>query len=182
MLAFDIETTGLNFYSDRITVASIYDPERNIERNFNFMVGDVVQNIHDFLLALDEADTLCAYNGVKFDLPFIIQRFHIRPERYTPWFLKLYDPFQFCSLIFRSSCSLNRILETNGEEVKTGSGLQAVQWAEEGEWEKLESYCMMDTKLTWKISSRNDVVIPLTRKKPIVCRMKCGERLSFEAA
>lgn len=173
MLAFDIECTGLNMYSDRITVASVYDPDHDppIKHTYNFMHGDVDNNIRDFLQTLDDAEVLCAFNGVRFDLPFIIQRFHVPPERYTPWYLKLFDYFEVAKLVFNSSCSLNRLLESNGEEVKTSSGLQAVKWAEEGEWEKLEDYCMMDTVLTHKISQRGGVYIPLTRKKHVVCTL-----------
>lgn len=184
MLAFDIECTGLNMYSDRITVASVYDPDSvpPIKHTYNFMVGDVQGNIEAFLDTLDRADTLCAFNGVKFDLPFIIERFHVKQERYVPWFLKLFDYFEVCRLVFGSSCSLNNLLIANDEEVKTSSGMQAVIWAEEGQWEKLEEYCMADTMLTWKISTRPDVIIPLTRKKKRVrAEFAGGQPMSFEA-
>jgi uncharacterized protein YprB with RNaseH-like and TPR domain len=37
MLAFDIETEGLDSDRDGITVASVYDPDRGIKKTFFFM-------------------------------------------------------------------------------------------------------------------------------------------------
>ena len=45
--------------------------------------------------------------------------------------MKLFDYFEVCRLGFGSSCSLNNLLKANGEEVKSSSGAQAVQWAAE---------------------------------------------------
>jgi uncharacterized protein YprB with RNaseH-like and TPR domain len=79
MLSFDIETEGLNKYSDRISVACIYDPDRNIQKSFNFLRKDedTKKNIEDFLKELDDAESLCSFNGARFDIPFIIQRFNV---------------------------------------------------------------------------------------------------------
>ena len=76
MLAFDIETEDLDSRYNQITVASIYDPERGISRTFNFLKDpEKFQSERDeFVKALDEADTLCCFNGVRFDMPFIAQR------------------------------------------------------------------------------------------------------------
>lgn len=66
--------------------------------------------------------------------------------------------------MFGSSCGLNTLLRANGEDVKTSSGKQAVIWAEQGAWQELEEYCLADTVLTARISSRAEVVLPLTGK------------------
>jgi DNA polymerase III epsilon subunit-like protein len=169
MLSFDIETTGLNKKKDRITVASVYDPDRNIKKSFNFMLDDRDSNISEFLAHLDDAVYLCAFNGVRFDIPFIVHHFSVERERYTKWFLKIFDYFEICKLGFSSSCSLNKLLEANGEEIKISNGMQAVIWANEGKWKLLEDYCMMDTILTHKISTRKLVILPLNGKKSINC-------------
>lgn len=83
--------------------------------------------------------------------------------------MKLFDYFEVCKIYFGSSCSLNRLLEINGEEVKTSSGMQAVIWAKEEKWDELIDYCMADTILTHKISCREKVVIPLTRIGNVSC-------------
>jgi uncharacterized protein YprB with RNaseH-like and TPR domain len=76
MLSFDIETEGLDSRFDEITVASIYDPDRGIKRSFNFLANKSkqVQEREDFLQALDEADSLCCFHGIRFDIPFVCRR------------------------------------------------------------------------------------------------------------
>jgi uncharacterized protein YprB with RNaseH-like and TPR domain len=91
MLAFDIETQGLHSDVDDITVASVYDPARDIKKTFFFIRDghDRQQNIDDFLKILDDAPSLCCFNGVRFDIPFIIARFSVPQERYAKWFIKV---------------------------------------------------------------------------------------------
>jgi hypothetical protein len=169
MLSFDIETEGLNSDTDGITVASVYDPERSIRQTFFFMRPgyDRQENIDGFLGMLDEAPSLCCFNGIRFDVPFIIKAFGVEPARYTAWFLKIFDYFEICKLVFSSSCGLNTMLSANGEEVKNSCGMQAVHWAKEGRWEELDEYCMRDTILTHILSSRTRVHIPLTGKRAV---------------
>jgi hypothetical protein len=116
---------------------------------------------------LDDAPSLCCFNGVRFDVPFIIKVFHVEPERYTRWFCKIFDYFEICKLVFSSSCGLNTMLRANGEAVKSSCGMQAVYWAREGKWEELDEYCMQDTVLTHVLSSRVRVEIPLTGKRRV---------------
>lgn len=168
MLSFDIETEGLNSAKHRITVASVYDPSRNIRRTYNFLnAGDEMERrsrIRLFLKDLDDAPTLCCFNGVKFDVPFIAARFQVSPERVHGWMLKLFDIFEVCRLVYGSSCSLNNLLLANKREVKSGSGLQAVEWACQKKWDLLEDYCMQDTVLTHEIScvQRGRIELPLS--------------------
>jgi hypothetical protein len=91
-----------------------------------------------------------------------VHRFNIPDEQQGRWVLKLFDYFEVCKLAFGSSCSLNNLLKANGEDVKSSSGAQAIEWAKNQEWELLEDYCMQDTVLTHKISTRAVVHIPLT--------------------
>lgn len=175
MLSFDIETEGLDPRKHRITVASIYDPQRGICHTYNFLKKDddyhdddddeqqLQDTINTFLQQLDDAPALCCFNGVKFDVPFIAKRFNVSPTRVHAWMLKLFDIFEICRLVYGSSCSLNALLAANGKEVKSGSGLQAIEWARQGQWELLEEYCMRDTVLTHEISTTQRVVeLPLS--------------------
>lgn len=101
MLAFDIETTGLNRFSDRITVASVHDAERNYSKNFNFCVGDVEGAKRAFLKELDAADVICGFNASRFDLPFIIQRFNVPASQYQKWYVVVLRAFHgnVCAVI-----------------------------------------------------------------------------------
>jgi hypothetical protein len=107
-------------------------------------------------------------------LSFGILRFSIPEEQQGRWILKLFDYFEVCKLAFGSSCSLNNLLKANGEDVKSSCGSQAIEWAREGKWDLLEDYCMKDTMLTHKISTRGTVNIPLTGwGKEVTCLHSC---------
>jgi uncharacterized protein YprB with RNaseH-like and TPR domain len=131
MLSFDIETEGLCSSKHRITVASVYDPCRSIQKTFNFVdtndASEIQARVDAFLQTLDDAPALCCFNGVKFDVPFIAHRFSVPSERVHGWMLKLFDIFEVCRLVYGSSCSLNSLLTANGKEVKSSSGLQACE-------------------------------------------------------
>lgn len=79
MLAFDIETEGLQRSTDRIIVASVYDPDRGVSRTFHFMKDPAIFEAEraDFIQAMDEAPALCSFNGIRFDIPFIAARLSV---------------------------------------------------------------------------------------------------------
>lgn len=79
----------------------------------------------------------------------------------------MFDYFEICKLVFSSSCALNTVLRANGEDVKSSCGMQAVYWARDKEWEKLDAYCMKDTVLTHVVSMRTRVELPLTGQKRV---------------
>lgn len=68
MLSFDIETEGLNKRKNRITVAAVYDPDKGIERCYNFIKGtsdEIHSEVCGFLEQLDKAEALCSFNGAR---------------------------------------------------------------------------------------------------------------------
>lgn len=204
MLSFDIETEGLDWSVHRIAVACVYDPSRNIEATFNFLQCkhdelETAERINRFLKHLDDAPTLCCFNGVKFDVPFIQHAFKVDEHRVHGWMLKLFDIYEVCRLAFGSSCSLDSLLEVfpvffflfcfhfmyvtclekqanNYEQSKTASGLQAVEWIQNEDWDKVEPYCMMDTKLTRMVSVKKDspILLPLSwpRRKEVAAYLE----------
>ena len=95
MLAFDIETTGLDAETCEVTCACAYDPCLGVERSFLFALGD---SPDEFMGLLDEAPLLCAFNGVRFDIPFMCRRWGVSDERAGRWVAKLLDPFEACIL------------------------------------------------------------------------------------
>lgn len=76
MLAFDIETEGLLKSESRVIAASVYDPARGIKRTFHFMKDPYKYESErdEFIQTMDEAECLCSFNGVRFDIPFIAYR------------------------------------------------------------------------------------------------------------
>lgn len=180
MLSFDIETMGLKPEHHAITVAAICDMDSGLRTCFNFLT-DGPDTPEKFMVCLDEATSLCAFNGAKFDIPFIVQRFSVEPERYEKWILKLFDYYQIAKLVFGSSCGLPNTLKTNNFSPKSGSGLQAIQWAREKNWGKLKPYCQDDADLTWKLSVKDVVLLPLYQGGTARCiRQKVGDVPPFK--
>lgn len=173
MLAFDIETTGLKSSIHKITVAAVYDPDAGVKKVFNF-ITDYDDSKEGFLRCLDDAESLCSFNGLRFDIPFIVHTLNVPRKRYEPWILKLFDFFEVCKGLYDSSCSLNNLLAANGHGKKVGSGLEAIAWYQDEDWDRLENYCMEDTILTHTISTciqSTCVLLPLSSGiRAVVCR------------
>lgn len=153
MLGFDIETTGLiaAIPESEISVVCLIDSETEVETALFFIREDAEgkQKLRERLLdALDEAAMLCAYNAVLFDIPFIVKQLGVEPERVKGWLLKLFDPFHAMRTAFHTTCKLDKMLALNGLECKSSTGLEAISMARNGEWERLENYCMDDVRLT----------------------------------
>ena len=169
MLCFDIKTTGLDRYKDRVTCVCVYDPSRGISQSFIFdhppKSQDSLRKQGEVTLLLDEADQLCAFNGARFDLPFLAKQWGIVKEHLAEWVVKLVDIFEASKLALGMTFSLNLLLATNGLTSKTGSGLEAIRLAEEGKWAALADYCMQDVLLTYEVTSLPTVNLPKTSLK-----------------
>jgi hypothetical protein len=167
-----VETIGLDNKVDLITVAAIYDGDTDVNLVFRFVendptkkgkvkymegVGDIIE---EFLSRLDAADALCAFNGIGFDLPFIQQQFKVSNERIESYILKTFDIYEYSRRVLGRTFGLNLVLELNDFEVKSGNGMQAVIYAQEGKFNALESYCADDSRLTWEISQKKKILIP----------------------
>lgn len=156
MLAFDIETTGLKFHQDTITCACIYDPVISKERCFHFIMcsqEERKERIDDFLDELDKADRLCSFNGIQFDIPFIQVHFKVDADRVAMWLLKTVDLFHRYKTIHNITFSLDSALIKNNLKTKTSNGCEAIKMAREGRLDDLRDYCMMDTKLTYELTT-----------------------------
>lgn len=155
MLAFDIETTGLDPHSCEITCASAWS--ETVQATFIFPTGD---DPEAFMRLLDEAERLCCFNGVQFDIPFMQVRWGVPSERVAAWRLKVHDVFEGCRLGLGLTFSLDALLSMNGHGGKTGSGADAVQMAAGGRWGELAAYCLADARLTHRVSSLPRIRLP----------------------
>eukprot|EP00960_Hanusia_phi_P001842 52657-Hanusia_phi.AAC.9 len=118
---------GLDPRRHDITVAAVYDPALGVRHCYNFArhKEDPVryrEEVEAFLGALDEADLLCAFNGVKFDIPFIQVRFEVDAERVARWVAKTVDIFYRWKVLRDHTFSLDSLLIANGLPVKTSKG------------------------------------------------------------
>jgi DNA polymerase elongation subunit (family B) len=164
VLAFDIETLGINKKTDLITVISLYDPSEGISRVLRFVelnyececvyADDYLETVAVLVDYLDNAEYLCAFNGINFDIPFIQMQFKIPNETVQGWVLKTRDVLETCRRGFSRTFNLNSCLALNdvGDGGKTGSGLEAVHQAQRGDWKQLEDYCLSDSVLTHELT------------------------------
>ena len=151
-LCFDIETTGLDASRDEVTMICSQDLQTGARRSYNFglpssqdePVDDLIQEL---VREFDEADGLCAFNGVRFDLPFMQQALRLNTDVITRWVLKTVDPVEFLRLSGQYTTSLDKICVHNNIVSKSSTGLQAIQMAHDGLWEELEEYCQQDVSI-----------------------------------
>jgi hypothetical protein len=171
MLAFDIESMGVNKHKDLITVCSLYDPDNGISKVLRFVdlnedgevcYKDSYREVVDELIKyMNEADTLCAFNSLNFDIPFLQIQFDIPNDIVQGWVFKTFDILEVCRRGFNRTFNLNLCLALNNVgDGKTGSGLQAVVQAKLGQFEELESYCLDDSMLTHELSMLDIINCP----------------------
>ena len=151
-LCFDIETTGLDASRDEVTMICSQDLHTGTRRSYNFGLPSSLDEPADDLLKqlvkeFDEADCLCAFNGIRFDLPFMQQALHLHVDVITRWVLKTVDPLEFLRLSGHPTTSLDKICIHNNIVSKSSTGLRAIQMAHDGLWEELEEYCQQDVSI-----------------------------------
>ena len=150
MLFFDIETTGLTD-NDKVTVVCTEDYESSARKVFNFArteSEDERQVLRrELILDFDNATSLCAYNGVRFDLPFMQRALDIPLETVTLWVLKTSDILEQMRLRDNATCKLDYLCTLNNVPSKSSSGLEAIRMAAEKRWDELEQYCANDVRI-----------------------------------
>jgi hypothetical protein len=147
---FDIETTGLAD-NDTVTVVCTENYESSTCKVFNFAKAATAEERARLRGALvqefDDATTLCAYNGVRFDLPFLQRALAIPVENVTEWVLKTSDILEQLRLRDNATCKLDYLCTLNGVPSKSSSGLEAIRMAADGRWDELEMYCANDVRI-----------------------------------
>jgi hypothetical protein len=161
MLAFDIETMGLDSSLHAVTCVCAYDPEKRVDVTIFPGKGE---DMDVFFTLMDDAETICAFNGGRFDLPFLQVSFGVDSERVGRWRAKLIDILEHTRLCFDKWFSLNRLLEVNGIPCKISNGMEAVHMAAEERWDELGEYCRQDTIKTWDVTHmalQRSVMLPI---------------------
>jgi hypothetical protein len=157
MLAFDIETTGLDRERCQVTVVCTEDFHTGEKRAYEFgrvSQGGEEAGLHalteQLVEALDAAESLCAFNGVRFDLPFLYKALRLPEATVAGWMVKTTDILEACRLqVFgpRHTFGLNLLCQHNGVPMKSSSGCEAVRMAAQGRWQELLDYCADDVRI-----------------------------------
>lgn len=169
LLAFDIETTGLDPSQCHVTAACVYGLDslgNPIQQTFLFKGIQAytqadLDSAERFMALLDASPRLCAFNGIRFDIPFLHTAWRVPARRAERWILKTFDIFEACKLAVNTTFSLNALLAANGLESKSGTGSHAITLATTGQWEELGAYCMQDTRLTFQVSCTPPIRLPM---------------------
>ena len=104
----------------------------------------------ELIRAFDNAESLCAFNGVRFDLPFLHKALGLSDSTTTAWLFKTTDILEAARLgVFgpAHTFGLNLLCQHNQVQVKSGSGLQAIKFAQEHKWDELLRYCADDVRI-----------------------------------
>jgi hypothetical protein len=157
MLAFDIETTGLDRDRCQVTVVCTEDFRTGEKRAYEFgraLQGGEEAQLHalkeQLVEAFDAAESLCAFNGVRFDLPFLYKALRLPEATVAGWMVKTTDILEACRLqVFgpRHTFGLNLLCQHNGVPMKSSSGCEAVRMAAQGRWQELLDYCADDVRI-----------------------------------
>lgn len=166
MLAFDIETTGLSPNRSKVTVVCTEDYYTGEKKAYEFArwAGEG-QEKHDELREqlindFNAATSLCAFNGVRFDLPFLRTALKIPDPVVASWVLKTTDILEQSRLLYKTTFSLNLLCETNQIPQKTGDGLKAIKMAESGDFDGLKDYCEDDVTILNNLYRQRHITLP----------------------
>jgi hypothetical protein len=170
---FDIETTGLAD-TDTVTVVCCETFENGACSVYNFAkatTDDEWNRLRDDLVReFDDATALGAYNGVRFDLPFMQNDLHIPAQKITEWVLKTSDILEQLRLAEGVVCKLDHLCAINDVATKSSDGCAAVRMAREGRWEELESYCANDVHILCELYRKRSLKHPFKRGAEIDLR------------
>lgn len=148
-VGFDIETTGVGS-ADIVTVACVWSPELQA----HCFYGEDFTAVAD---VLDRAKRIYTFNGIEFDLPRFAR--HCGRSSIREWAAKTVDPLYMMktTMGFGACAKLNDLLRENGLDPKSASGLQAIEFWENGDLESLRSYCNDDARLTYELCTKREI-------------------------
>ncbi len=142
-IVFDIETTtgfvdGVFDPSKlELSVVGIYDSETDRYESF------LQEELPKLWPIIENADMLIGYNSEHFDIPIL--------NRYYPGDLsriKSLDLLKEVRNVLGRRLRLDSLAEATLGKNKTGNGLKAVRWWQNGEVDKVRAYCLEDVKIT----------------------------------
>jgi len=143
-IVFDIETKntftqiGSNKPEDLdLSLIAIYDSETD---SYDSFLEDDIGRLWPIL---EQADVLIGFNSEHFDMPLL--------NKYYPGDLtqiKHIDLLKDIKQSFGHRIKLDLIAEGTLGVKKSGHGLQAITWWNNGEIEKIRKYCIDDVKIT----------------------------------
>lgn len=145
-IIFDIETqhlfqdVGYDHKKLKVSVVGTYDYENNEYKTY------VENELPQLFRKFEHADLLVGFNSLKFDLSVL-----------EPYYLGNIFQFPHLDLLEEVEKSLgyrvalDDLARATIGAKKTGNGLMAIEYFNNGEWDKLKQYCLSDVKITKEI-------------------------------
>lgn len=170
MLAFDIETTGLEPRFELVTCVCAEDFLTGRKYAFEFarVRFETPHNEAalraELVALLDASPTLCAFNGVQFDIPFLMTSLRIPAATAQKWKAKTSDILEECRKANQHTFSLNLLCTENSIAVKTSSGTHAIWMAKNRKWSDLKEYCEHDVHILCELYRKRMLVNPRTKE------------------
>ena len=106
----------------------------------------------------DGAEVVAGYNSLHFDHPVMLK--HCRKRRYEEHVVKSMDPFARIRDVTDVWFKLDALLKANGLATKTASGLQAIAFWNDGERDKLQTYCEQDVRASARLFALRELTLP----------------------
>lgn len=155
----DLESSGLNAITNRITCISILNLSTNEIKSF---YGESeIKILTSFWKEIDGAMEIYGYNSNSFDFPFLVQRTLIHNIPVCPTFhkIKLTDLRLISTLFFTSynkavKGTLGQWSEHFGMGGKETNGEEMIEFYKKGDWEGIKKHCESDINITKKLYDR----------------------------
>lgn len=141
-ITFDIETIGSfqnggDFSNLEVSVVGVYDSQTKKLTSY------AQEEFKDMWPLFEAADMLVGYNSEHFDIP-ILNRYYAGDLSK----IKHVDLLKEVKNVLGRRLKLDNLAEATLGVNKSGNGLDAVTWWEQGLYDKVRQYCMDDVKIT----------------------------------
>lgn len=143
-ITFDIETANAfptfsrSDYSQlELSVVAIHDSDTNEYTAYT------KEELPQLWPILEKADVLIGYNSISFDVPIL--------NKYYPGDLTKIRSLDLLVEVYNAlgrRLRLQNLAEATLKVGKSGDGLKAVEWWQQGLVEKVKEYCIQDVKVT----------------------------------
>ncbi len=120
-----------------VSIAAIFDYADNSPKVF------LENELSKLFPRLENASYVIGYNIKNFDIP-VLQGYY--PGRVANF--SVFDILEDIKQKLGRRLALNDIIVATLGKKKTGHGLLAIEYYQQGEWEKLKKYCLDDVMLT----------------------------------
>ncbi|MCW9054618.1 MAG: ribonuclease H-like domain-containing protein [Candidatus Pacebacteria bacterium] len=146
-VVFDIETK--NTFEDvgkadpallDISMVCVYDYETNAYHSY------LQEELPQLWPLLEQTDMLIGYNSDHFDIPLLNKYYHGDLTR-----IKSLDLLKEIKNSLGRRLRLDSVAEATLGVKKSGHGLDAIRWWQQGEIDKIRQYCLDDVKITKEV-------------------------------